>query len=268
MTNGNSDIVIVIVSAAGALLLLLIFIISFLFIYKNRQVRNAAELKGVMERYNQEILKAQLEIREHTLKTISEEIHDNIGQMLSLVVLNLSAVELNDPDSANTRILNSTELVKKVITDLRNLSRTMSSETMIDTGLTEMISNDLELLDKTGRFRTRFKSTGKEQRLDPSQETVVYRIVQESLNNVIKHAEATELEVGIRFTEERMTIQIADNGIGFDPSPTLPAAAGNGSGLRNMRSRAKLIGGEIEINSRHQKGTTIELTIPIGKPET
>ncbi|HEY4111703.1 sensor histidine kinase [Puia sp.] len=266
MTNSSSDIIIVIVSAAGALLLLLVFIISFLFIYKNRQVRNSVELKGVMERYNQEILKTQLEIREQTMKNISEEIHDNMGQVLSLVVLNLSAVEFTDPDSANTRIMKTTELVKKVITDLRNLSKTLDSENMINFGLPEMISNDLNLLEVTGRFHTRFSCTGPEQRLDPSRETVVYRIVQESLNNVIKHAEATRLEIDIRYTEERLAIEIADNGIGFQPDHTAPATiVRNGSGLKNMHSRARLIGASFEIDSGHSNGTTVRLTIPIAK---
>ena len=114
MLKDNTDIIILIISATVALLILLTFIIVFMFIYKNRQARNDLVLKGVEEKYNQEILKTQLEIREQTLKNISEEIHDNMGQVLSLVVLNLSSVEFEDPPAAASKVERSTHLVKKV----------------------------------------------------------------------------------------------------------------------------------------------------------
>ena len=264
MSNNSSDIVVIIVSAAVALLLLLVFVISFLFIYKNRQVRSEAELKGLTERYDREILQTQLEIREQTLKNISEEIHDNMGQVLSLVVLHLSAVELNDAGSATSRILRSTELVQQVIADLRNLSKTLDAENMLRVGLREMIAYELELIEKTGRFRTVFSGDGQEVRLDASRETVVYRIVQESLNNIIKHAQATELGITMCFTEASLVISIADNGVGFDAgNGVMSSLRKNGSGLKNMRNRAKLIGGELEVRSERLAGTTIVLTVPI-----
>lgn len=263
MSTNNSDIVIIIVSAAVALLLLLVFIISFLFIYKNRQVRSEAALKSVTERYNREMLQTQLEIREQTLKNISEEIHDNMGQVLSLVVLNLSAVQLEDVESATSRIARSTALVQKVITDLRNLSKTLDAENMLKVGLRDIIAYELELLEKTGRLRTFFSSAGSEVRLEASRETIAYRIVQESLNNVIKHAQATELHVSMRFDAASLVISIADNGGGFDAAVSFLK---NGAGLKNMRNRAKLIGGDLEVRSVISSGTTIVLAVPVAVP--
>ncbi len=266
MRNNNYDIIIIIVSATIALMILLGFLISFLFIYKARQAKNNTEMKSVAERYQKEILMTQLEIREQTLKNISQEIHDNMGQVLSLVVLNLSSVEWTDPVADATKIENSTKLVKKVVNDLRNLSKTLDSDNMEKVGLCAIIRYELELLEKTGQYRTRFNQTGKEWRLEHSRETVAYRIVQESLSNVIRHAKATAVDINIEFTESQLSIAIRDYGIGFDPETAtgLGSPSPNGAGLNNMGNRARLIGAELAIVSSPGAGTQVVLTIPFG----
>jgi two-component system NarL family sensor kinase len=124
----NYDIYVMIIGVTVVLLILICFIVSFLFIYKNRQVRHQMEVKGIQEKYNQEILKTQLEIKEQTLKNISEEIHDNVGQVLSLAVVNLSAIDFNDVSKAESRVESISVLVKKAVSDLRNLSKTLDNE--------------------------------------------------------------------------------------------------------------------------------------------
>lgn len=264
MNDTSNDIIIIIVSATIVLLILLIFIISFLFIYKDRQMRNDAKMKSLEEKYNQETLKAQLEIQEQTMKNISEEIHDDVGQVLSLVVVNLSAIELGDPDSAALKIEGTTGLVKKAITDLRNLSKSLDTENIDKVGLSAFIRHELDLLDKTGKYKTFFRCEGSELRLDASREIVAYRIVQEGLNNVIRHAAATEVGIGMQFTPDHLSIEVSDNGKGFEyPGPGAAACRSNGAGLNNMRNRARLMDANIEITSHPSSGTRIRLTIPI-----
>jgi two-component system, NarL family, sensor kinase len=259
MINTNSDIIVLIISACLVFLLLLIFIVAFMFIYNKRQLGNELALKHVREKYDQEILKTQLEIREQTLKTISEEIHDNMGQVLSVVVLSLSAIEFTDPELDASRIENSTKLVKRVINDLRNLSKTMDAENMARVGLPAIIRYELELLDKSGLYRTFFDCQGQEYRLEPSRETVVYRIVQESLNNVLKHARASEVRIMVVFEPDNLRIGISDNGVGFD----VMQQGGDGAGLKNMKKRIALIGGSLNIVSEAGAGTRLELVVPV-----
>ena len=141
-----------------------------------------------------------------------------MGQVLSLVVLNLSSVECADPIVAEAKIESSTNLVKKVITDLRNLSRTLDADNMAKVGLPAIIRHELELLDKTGAYRTSYTQTGPERRLDASREIVAYRIVQESLNNIIRACRvATAVEIGLAFSDQQLVIEVADNGRGIDP---------------------------------------------------
>lgn len=264
MMESNNDIVITIVSATLVLLIFLVFLISFLFIYKNRQIRHRAEMVSVKEKYDQEILKAQLEIKEQTLKNISEEIHDNVGQVLSLAVLNLSAIELNDIERAAIKIENVTRLVENAVSDLRNLSKTLDADNIITAGLIPLLRFELELLEKTGIYKTSFEITGQEQRLTDSREIVVYRIVQESLNNIIKHSRATVIRLRIDFSDAGLSIQIIDKGIGFDAEKIEEQSIHKqGAGLKNMRRRAGLIGAFFSIKSVPLKGTTISIVIPL-----
>jgi len=263
MSSGNTDIYIMIVSVTIVLLILIVFIVSFLFMYKNRQIKHHAEIESVKEKYNQEILKTQLEIKEQTLKNISEEIHDNVGQVLSLVVLNLSAIELNETTKAAVKIENVTRLVEKAVADLRNLSKTMDSENIANMGLATILRFEMDLIEKTGVYKTSFELCGQEKRLNGEKEIILYRIVQESLNNIIKHAKATIIKVLLNFSESHLDIQIADDGKGFEN-----AASGNkdiyhdGAGIKNMRRRANLIGGTFDIKGVPSKGTIISLMIP------
>jgi two-component system, NarL family, sensor kinase len=265
MQSGN-DIYYTIISLTLVLILLLGFIVSFLFIYKSRQAKHRVEMQSVKEKYDREILKAQLEIKEQTLKNISEEIHDNVGQVLSLVVLSLSAIELNDIEKASVKIESITRLVETAVSDLRNLSKTLDAENIASVGLPALIKFELELLEKTGVYQTSFKLSGTEQKLDDQHEIVLYRIVQESLNNIIKHAGANSIKIGLNYSGRHLNIEIADNGIGFDIAAEAEKSIyKNGAGLKNMKRRAGLIGGSFDISSVLSEGTTVSVTVPLAQ---
>jgi len=252
-----------IIGGTIVLLLLLCFIILFLFVYKARQERHKRDMQEIKKQYDQEILKTQLEIKEQTLKNISEEIHDNVGQVLSLAVLNLSALEFKDAEKASQKVDNITRLVEKAVSDLRNLSKTMDASNITQVGLTAIIQFELEMLEKTGMYKTAFALSGIERRLTASREIVIYRIVQESLNNVMKHAQATSVEMALAFSETHLVIDLADNGRGFDVADINKGTIRrNGAGIKNMTSRAALIGGELTIKSVPSFGSRVILSIP------
>jgi signal transduction histidine kinase len=266
MTNSNNDIFIMIMSVTAVLLILVIFIVSFLFMYRNRQIKYKIEMESAEEKYNQEILKTQLEIKEQTLKNISEEIHDNLGQVLSLVVLTLSAIELSDTVKAAIKIENTTKLVEKAVADLRNLSKTMDADNIATIGLIAIIQFELELIEKTGVYKTSLHVSGEEKRLNAQRELIVYRIVQESLNNVIKHAKASSITITVCFTKIELSIEITDDGIGFNSAATnTKDIYHSGAGIKNMKKRVGLIGGTFDIKSVSSAGTTTYLTVPLGE---
>lgn len=264
MKEDSSDIIIMIVSGTAVLLILLAFIISFSFLYKNRQVKYQREMESVIQHYNQEILKTQLEIREQTLKYIAEEIHDNVGQVLSLAVLNLSAIELSDTTRAHQRIERITGLVEKSVADLRNLSKAMDYENINQLGLAAAIAFELEMLEKTGMYKTSFVLSGQETKLTGSREIVIYRIIQESINNVIKHAKATTVNICLKYSPASLILQVIDNGTGINHSEPVPhEMQKTGSGIRNMKNRAEMIGALLTVQSEQGKGTCIHLNVPL-----
>lgn len=209
------------------------------------------------EHYEREILKTRLEMRERTLKSISQEIHDNVGQVLSLANLILSSLELEDNDTLKEKIENVMQLVSKSINDLRNISKMMDPENIARQGLSACLQFELSLLEKTGAFVTRFEQVGEEVQIESSKLLLIYRIIQETINNVIKHSKATKLDLIIGFGDS-LVISIQDDGIGYDPK-----SDSQGSGMRNMKSRAELISGKIGVESKFGLGTKITLEVPI-----
>ena len=214
--------------------------------------------QNLEQKFQQELLKTQMEIQEQTFKTISQEIHDNIGQMLSLAKMNLSKFEI-DRENSDEAVLSAKNLVSHAVSSLRDLSKTLNTETIASIGLLKSIDLELQLVEKTAGIKTAMEINGAQHRLEPQKELIVFRIVQESLHNSIKHASAMHLNVHANFEDGVLQLSIFDDGAGFDFS----GVSVNGSGLRNMQSRSKLIGADWNIESSPGHGTKIILTIPI-----
>ncbi|HZH95163.1 MAG TPA: ATP-binding protein [Flavisolibacter sp.] len=248
----------------GSIILVLLanFVVFILFSYQKKHYRQIQEINSIREKYDKEILKTELEIKEQTMQNISQEIHDNIGQVLSLANLQLTSIELPGNSYATGKIDKSMELISKVITDLRDLSKTLNPENIARAGLKEAVRFDLELMERSGVFTTLFEVAGKEKRLDVSKETIIYRIVQQALNNILKHAKATSIEITLNYSEDHLSVSIKDNGLGFDTA-IIEADNSQGAGLRNMIHRAKLIQATIEFKSVRAEGTTVLLHVPM-----
>lgn len=248
---------------SGILLLLGVFIVLFVLFYSQRQKRNRKEKEKIKFKFQEELLRAQLEIQEQTLKTISQEIHDNIGQALSLAKLTLNTMLPVQDNRLREKIINSKELVSKSIADLRDLSRSLDTDYVKEMGLQRAIEYELEMMHKTETIRTSLSVEGTVIRLEKQKELILFRIVQETFNNIIKHAEATELTVSIYYRTSELELQIADNGKGMDLTPLNEANKNNfGLGIRNMHSRAMLIGAVFSMNSTLGKGTFVKIVLP------
>ncbi len=221
-------------------------------------------MKTLELQMQQELLQTQLEIQEQTLKNISEEIHDNVGQVLSLAKLNLNTFE-NNPEK---KLQATKDLVSKAINDLRDLSRSLHGDKMAEIGLQEAIANELKILQNTGQYETQLKTEGAAYKLEPQKEMVLFRIVQEALHNSVKHARANALEVQLNYSPKVFTLTVRDNGKGFN-SETLTSAQ-TGIGLRSMKNRAILIGGKFSISSTENGGASISVEIPTSnfEPQT
>ncbi len=221
------------------------------------------EKKSMTAEFQQILLQTQLEIQEQTLKNISQEIHDNVGQVLSLAKLNLNTMDINKTEQLKGKIDNTLIQVSKAINDLRDISKSFNTDNIAAIGLIRAIEYELEMIRKTGSHKAIFEISGTIKKLEPQKELILFRIMQEILHNVIKHAEAGTIHVFAAYTDKELELEITDDGKGFDPALlSNDGNSGLGLGIRNMQNRAKLIRAEFAVNSSSGKGTTVKITLP------
>lgn len=236
-------------------------IIMFVLIYQRKQFQYLSEKKQLKVNYEKEILESRLEIQEQTMKSISQEVHDNIGQVLSVAKLNLNMIRLNDPDLVvEEKINNVSELLQKAIQDLRDLSKSLHSDVIAEKGLLKAIENEFGILKKTGAYTITLNIEGDYYHLPEQKELILFRMFQEIINNIIKHAKASAIDVQISFQPQEFMLCIHDNGLGFDIAGI---DLSKGLGLRNIINRSQLIGAFYSIDSLLEKGTTVKIALPV-----
>ncbi|MFN8242775.1 MAG: histidine kinase [Ferruginibacter sp.] len=242
---------ILILAIIGALvtIILCLAVLAFIVIFQRKKVQHFAEAN----RHKEELLRTQLEIQEQTLKTISEEIHDNVGQVLSLVKLNLGTVD--NPE--DPKIRDTKALVSKAINDLRNLSRSMHSDIIAESGLQVSLQNELAIIENTRQFLTGLQVNGIPYRLDKQKEMVIFRIAQEALHNAIKYSKAKNICVDIHYSPAAFSLLVKDDGVGFGGN------TGSGIGFKSMQNRARIIGAELLVESSPGNGTEVKLLLPL-----
>ncbi len=264
MPNEVSEIELTILIGSILGLSLVSLIVLFLFFYQKKYFQQESRILKIKEQASQEILKAQLEIREITLNEISKEIHDNSGQILSLIKLNTHMLieKYAQGKDLNEMLLDTKSLIINAITDLRNLSRSISSDTVEHLGFALALSIQFEKIKKLNHFQTSFEIIGSTQRFPLDKEIVIFRMCQEILQNIMKHSMAKNLNAQIIYQSERLIIDFQDDGIGFDVNILSSSYQDQGSGLENLRRRSKLIGANLEIISNIGSGTKIMIQLP------
>ena len=268
MLEAKEEIRIAIIIATFLFVILTLLITISIILYKTRQNKFREEKQLLNAQFQQTLLETQLEIQEQTFKNISQEIHDNIGQVLSLVKLNINTMDCDKPKALNEKISDSKHLISKAIQDLRDLSKSLNTDYIAEMGLTRSVEYELEMIQKTGSYEIQFNTTGKPYRLEPQQELIFFRIVQEALHNIIRHAKATIIKVELLFEPEIFTLKIMDNGVGFDSSQlAINNYNGLGLGIRNMHNRASMINTDFNLMRHVEKGTTVILTLPLQTPK-
>ena len=259
----STETVLIFISGTILMLFLVVFIFIFALLFKKRQFVYIQEKNALKAQYEQEILTAQLEVQNTTLQHISQELHDNIGQLLAVARINLNVVEDSDAGVDNLPyIQQANELIAQSINDIRALTKSLDGDFVQDFGLSESVAQELQRIRSSGVFGTEFRTSGAVYSLGFQREIVLFRIVQEVINNAIKHARATKLTVTITYTPESVRLVLQDDGKGFDYQPVQKTTISqSGAGLRNMQRRATLIGGQCTITSSPGQGTTISITL-------
>ncbi|MBK9509363.1 MAG: hypothetical protein IPO04_07740 [Cytophagaceae bacterium] len=256
-----SELFVTVVAIILIVILLVIFIISLFFVHQNRLQKHKLEKAALQAQFEQEILNAENEIQDNTMKHISRELHDNVGQMLTLVKIQLNNLTEEIPN--NKKISDARSFVANVLTDIRALSKSLNSDNLLQEGLVSAINFELERVKYLGIYNLEFNFDKGETAINPKNEILIFRIFQELLQNCLKHAQAKNITVNLVESPQCLNLEVVDDGIGFDFQTKIQQSGyKSGAGLSNLIHRAHLMNGTLSFEKGIPKGTRAHLTIP------
>ena len=207
--------------------------------------------------FQSELVKSKIEIKEQTLTNVSRELHDNIGQILSVALMEMNMMLEQKENFSRSQLVETKQLISKSLNEIRILAKLINGDVTIDSNFIDAVSDDLERIQKFKNIKCSLELEGDVVSLNNEHETIIYRILQESISNILKHSQSEVIDLKIKFNNESCTIEISDKGIGFSVD-----SCKKGSGLLNMKTRAKLIGANLSVASSSQ-GSKITIQYPI-----
>ncbi len=228
----------------------------------NFMARTLMDKMRLERKYLSQIIEAQ----ENERRRISRELHDEIGQALTAIKFNLDMIDKELPQTfpaVRGRLGDAKSLSNQTITAMRQLSMDLRPTMLDELGLIPTLRWYVQNFSKRLGINSQFQAIGLEEKLPPQIETAFYRIVQEALNNISKHAEANQVEISLEQRNSTIYASIIDNGKGFDLDKVLyPDSPERGFGIIGMQERISLLGGKIDIESRLGFGTRIHIEVP------
>jgi len=205
--------------------------------------------------FEETLKKSEIEIKENALKNIAWELHDNVGQLLSLAKLELNILKPKSIHNAD-KIDEISEIIGSTLHEIRTLSKILNAEYINNIGLESSIKIEIERFNRLKFLEAQMEINGSVFEIPNQDEIILFRMIQEFFSNTIKHARATKLHVELNYSTKELEIVVRDNGVGFDLTGVI-----SGSGLMNMKSRANMINTFFDILS-DSSGTQIKMIYP------
>lgn len=257
ITNQKSELLkrnVLVFGLAGLLLLAFIY-------YKNYQNKQKVKLQKEIL-YQQDLAtKAVMKAEDDERKRMALHLHDGIGTLLSAINMNINVLEdfKEDEQQFSTVLTKTKSILDDAITDVRDLSHQIMPNMLIKNSLSNALR---DLIEKTNspKLKILLNMEGLKDDIDQNIQVVIYRIIQECINNIIKHADAQSVKISILQNDHSIYINIIDDGKGFDP--LAKSVKSEGMGLENIKSRIEFLKGDIKIQSVSEKGTDIQVEIP------
>jgi signal transduction histidine kinase len=227
--------------------------------YKHRKKEYLNEIEVKNEIHKRELLATQLEIQQATMQQIGRELHDNIGQKLTLVSLYTQQLLYeNKVPEVSERIDQVSQIINQSLQDLRSLSKTLTDDNINQKEIVTLIQEEVDNTNSFKKCKVNFEHNFKQLDLGFAHKNVLLRITQEFIQNSIKHAKCKNIFINLNTSEESLwELNIKDDGVGFDKSNI----KSNGIGLTNMKNRAEIIGADFSLDSEKSKGTTLNIIL-------
>lgn len=234
--------------------ILILFIVIFSILFHRRKNKLLLKQIEAQQVYKQELAQSHIEIQENILKNIGWELHDNVGQLLSVANLQLSMLSNQLPPEHAKEVNQTKKIIKQSVQEIRSLSKVLNNDVILKNGLIKTLETEIERIDRLQYLKATMIIEGEERKVGNSEEIIIFRIIQECLSNILKHAKASELFLYLYFREGFLNIVLTDNGVGFDVSKR-----SDGSGMETIKNRALLIRADLEVLSIIDEGTTVSL---------
>lgn len=230
--------------------------------YRRYKLKQQAKLNAEILKQQEIATKAVLEAEEAERQRIAKDLHDGVGQMMSAAKMNLSAYEsetlFTNPEQKNSfdKII---QLVDESCKEVRSVSHNMMPNALLKNSLASAVREFIDKLDQK-TLQVHLYTEGLDERLDSNVETVLYRIIQECVNNVIKHSGASILDISVVKDKDGISATIEDNGKGFD---TTDKSKFDGIGLKNISTRVEYLKGTVDFDSTIGRGTLVAIHVPL-----
>jgi two-component system, NarL family, sensor kinase len=250
----ESSIIIIIETIITAIVVIGAVTVWHFYVRKNKKLKLCHEF-----------MRSQLELHEKNFDNIYREIHDNIGQSLSLAKLNLNTVETDPTSTATEKITYSKDLVGKAILDLRVLGKSLNTHFLSEIGLGEAIKRELFRSAKNGSYKMILEEVGHPSRLKDYEELIIFRIFLDLFNNSIHHLHAKKIIIHLGHEPAVFTLSISSEGRTFTATQLKSNPETAYPEFRNLQERAGLIGAELGVKSLAGKGSMVEMSIPVKK---
>ena len=260
MLPKDSEIILTILISTALLVFFGAMIVYFVFRYQRKRFEHHKEMLHLKESFAQTLLKSKVEIQEQTLDHIAKELHSNINQVASLININLSAY-LED-NNANENLIETKSLAKQLMTELKMLTTSLNTDFIMKIGFSRALENELLRISKAMEQPAILSKSGAEYRLSPEREIILFRLCQEVLNNSIRYSEASQISVKLNYLDDRIELELNDNGVGFDVERAMNSDTQDEStGIINIRKRAEVIKAKLQIHSSKVLGTQVHIQI-------
>lgn len=246
----------ILLGASSILLLITLFIVMLVMAYLRRDLKHLKEKETMEADFEKQLLQSQLETQEETLNQLSIEIHDNVGQLLNSTKLLIGLTQRSLSESPDTLTM-ADETLAKAIQELRTLSKALNKEWLQQFNFMENLEAEINRINAAKSIEIHFFRPSS-MSLEPDKQTILFRIVQEVLQNSIKHAQAKNIEIKIKEEAGTLIIYIADDGTGFNEAHITKSV-----GILNIKHRTHLLGGTVEWKSSITNGTSVTIQLPI-----
>lgn len=244
------EIVIFIILVNLAILLLVSGIILFITMYRKRKILHEKEKAELESVHQVDILNAKMESQYQAMQFIGREIHDNVGQKLTLASLYTKQEESKNGDLSKGRLLEIGLIIDESLSELRQLSKSLTNPDALQSSLDELLSEETKRINAAGVCYVAFSPNGSTTFLPPAEKNIFFRILQEFIQNSLKHAECRRIELAIVQVGQEIHINASDDGKGFDIQKVSA-----GIGLQNMERRALQVNADLKLTSIQGKGT-------------